>query len=303
MSVPIVEGMTELEGFTTYIQYNSQTQTIEYLDQIDTLPNIQTAETLGDGVIDYHGPLQFTIEGWQPELEGGTVVGAAAVDVTATATGYEVATGAATVGAVSMIELLGGIFAGLGVGVLSYEANKDFWIDISNNLFLNVPGYVPITYDNIEDMSIMTLFKNGKTYVDYELVQAVNNYLIEIGAFEETVIITPDVPETPTTLQLVQSADDINYEVLRNLVIKAVFYAQQFGHYKDWDDANDILHQLMAGFYHTNYASLNYSDVTGFEVSIDLRSEYAQLWVDLYTSSLPKVASVRLSALPRNSGT
>ena len=194
MSVPIVEGMTELEGFTTYIQYNSQTQTIEYLDQIETLPDIQTAETLGDGVIDYHGPLSFKIEGWQPELEGGTVVGAGAVDVAATATGYEVTTGAATVGAVSLIELLGGILAGLGVGILSYEANKDFWIDISNNLFLNVPGYVPITYENIEDMSIMTLFKNNKTYVSYDLVQAVNNYLIEQGWLEEETIITIDVP-------------------------------------------------------------------------------------------------------------
>lgn len=183
MSVPIVEGMTDLEGFTTYIKLNSQTQQIEYLDQLSDL-GVETTESIGDGIIDYHGPLNFKIEGWQPELTGGTQVGATAVEVSATATGYEVATGAGTVGAVSLIEMLGGILAGLGLGIASYELNKDFWIDVSNNLFLNIPGYVPITYENIEDMSIMTLFSDNKTYVDYALIQTINNRLIQMGAFD-----------------------------------------------------------------------------------------------------------------------
>ena len=197
MSVPIVEGLTDLEGFTTYIKLNSQTQQIEYLSELGDL-GVETTSSIGDGIIDYHGPLNFKIEGWQPELTGGTQVGATAVEVGTTATGYEVVTGAGTVGAVSLIEMLGGILAGLGIGIASYELNKDFWIDVSNNLFLNMPGYVPIRYDNIEDMSIMALFSDGKTYIDYNLIQEVNDYLIQIGAYTQgqtTVVI--DVPTEP----------------------------------------------------------------------------------------------------------
>lgn len=185
MSVPIIEGMTELESFTTYIQLNSETQQIEYLSELPS-KGVQTATgSVGDGVIEYHGPLNFRIPDYQPNLTGGTKAGAELVEVTEVTTGYEVSTGTGTVTSVSLIDLLGAIFCGLGVGILSYELNKDFWIDVSNNLFLNLPGYVPITYSNIEDMSILTLFSDGKTYVDAGLVQDVNNFLIEMGVFEQ----------------------------------------------------------------------------------------------------------------------
>ena len=183
MSVPIIEGMTELDSFTTFIELNSETQQIEYLSELPSKGVSTTTGGVADGVIEYHGPLNFRIPDFQPNLTGGSKVGAEAVAVTEVTNGYEVTTGVGTVTSVSLIEILGGIFAGLGLGVLSYEANKDFWIDVSNNLFLNLPGYEPITYDNIEEMSLLTLFKDGKTYIDADLVQAVNNMLIEMGAF------------------------------------------------------------------------------------------------------------------------
>lgn len=285
MSVPIVEGMTELEGFTTYIQYNSQTQTIEYLDQIETLPDIQTAETLGDGIIDYHGPLNFKIEGWQPELEGGTVVGAGAVDVTATATGYEVTTGYATVGAVSLIELLGGILAGLGVGIVSYEANKDFWIDISNNLFLNLPGYVPITYENIEDMSIMTLFKDGKTYVSADMVQAINNYLISIGAFDGTTRVEIDVPEVAGTYTFDSGVVSIsNITALYNKVLEFTSVNAQPIMYAFAKVIEHITPNVNSGLYNSFSIQIrtNYSSA----------AERAEVDVYLYNDSLPITRSV-----------
>lgn len=293
MAIGIIQGLQELIEFT---DYNAALSTSQYYSSNAEVYNfmLENAWKSGNaatirGVID-GGKVSGKIIEIQPYLEGGTKVGIDVAEVTESAVVGEevgVTTGAASMGAIPLIEGLGAILAGLGVGIVSYEANKDFWVDVSNNVFLNFPGYEPITYDNIEEMSLLTLFKDGKTYIDAEMVQAVNDYLIEIGAFEETVIITPDVPEVPTTVQLTQSSDDINYEVLRNLVLKAVFYAQQFGHYKHWTDIGDICRFLMAGFYHTNYASLNYSNVKGFEVSVDVRENAVNLWIDCYTSNLP----------------
>ena len=202
MSVPVIEGMTELDSFTTFIELNSETQQIEYLSELPSKGVSTSTGGIADGVIEYHGPLNFKIPDFQPNLTGGSKVGAEAVAVTEVTNGYEVTTGVGTVTSVSLIEILGGIFAGLGLGVLSYEANKDFWIDISNNLFLNLPGYEPITYENIEDMSLLTLFKDGKTYVDADLVQRVNNYLIELGAFQSRSEVSYDLPTVAGNYEL-----------------------------------------------------------------------------------------------------
>lgn len=293
MGVSVIQGVQQILNFA---DYNSAARATQYFNTSTDAYNymLKNAYKMGSsgavrGVLD-SGKVAGKIVEFQPGVTGGTAVGIDVAEVTESAVVGEevgVTSGAASLTAVPVIEIVGGILAGLGVGILSYEANKDFWVDISNNLFLNFPGYEPITYDNIEEMSLLTLFKDGKTYVDADLVQAVNNYLIEIGAFEETVVITPDVPEEPTVVQLVQTADTINYEVLRNLVIKAVFYAQQFGHYKHWDEVTDVSNILMTGFYHTNYASLDYSNVTGFQVSVEPREHYVNLWINLYTSPLP----------------
>lgn len=226
MSVPIIEGMEELESFTTFIQLNSETQQIEYLSELPSKGVSTTTGGIADGVIKYHGPLNFKIPDFQPNLTGGSKAGAEAVAVTETTAGYEVTTGVGTVTSVSLIEILGGIFAGLGLGVLSYEANKDFWIDISNNLFLNLPGYVPITYENIEDMSLLALFKDNKTYIDADLVQRVNNYLIEIGAFTGTYEVEVDIPREAGEYEF--NSPPVTAENLEASFSKLLNYYQQY---------------------------------------------------------------------------
>lgn len=200
MGVPIIQGLSELTSFNNYIQANSTTYQFGSVAEALESTEYGTFEVY-DG-LNASGNISTKIVEFQPDLTGGTKVGADIISFEEVTGGVTATSGAATLTGVPLIELLGGIFAGLGVGILSYEANKDFWIDISNNLFLNVPGYVPITYDNIEDMSITTLFRNGKTYVDYSLVQAVNNYLINNNAFEGTDEITIDIPTNVGTADI-----------------------------------------------------------------------------------------------------
>lgn len=291
MAIGIIQGIQELIEFTDYnaalgasSYYSSNAEAYNFM--LENAWKSGNAATI-KGVID-GGKVSGKIIEIQPYLEGGTKVGIDVAEVTESAVVGEevgVSTGAASMGAIPLIEGLGAILAGLGVGIISYEANKDFWVDVSNNVFLNFPGYQPITYDNIEEMSLMTLFKDGKTYIDAEMVQAVNDYLIHIGAFEENTEITPDVPETTTVLQL--SQPECSYDVLRELVIEAGFYAQQVGHHKNWSDVGDCVHMAMAGFYQSNWATVNFSLVTGMDVEIDVRDYAVTLNVNLYTGTLP----------------
>lgn len=291
MAIGIIQGIQELIEFTDYnaalgasSYYSSNAEAYNFM--LENAWKSGNAATIR-GVID-GGKVSGKIIEIQPYLEGGTKVGIDVAEVTESAVVGEevgVSTGAASMGAIPLIEGLGAILAGLGVGIISYEANKDFWVDVSNNVFLNFPGYQPITYDNIEEMSLMTLFKDGKTYIDAEMVQAVNDYLIHIGAFEENTEITPDVPETTTVLQL--SQPECSYDVLRELVIEAGFYAQQVGHHKNWSDVGDCVHMAMAGFYQSNWATVNFSLVTGMDVEIDVRDYAVTLNVNLYTGTLP----------------
>ena len=196
MAIPIIEGIESIIAFYNYIQSVAATQSyasaaIAYQALVEQ--GVAT-QAVVEGVINTSEVVGQVVE-FQPALTGGTEAGVAVSSVAeGTGGAVTVTSGEAVLTATPLIEILGGILAGLGVGILSYEANKDFWIDISNNLFLNLPGYEPITYDNIEDMSILTLFANGKTYVDADLVQRVNNYLIEVGAFSNTYEVEIDVP-------------------------------------------------------------------------------------------------------------
>ena len=196
MAFTIIEGLGQLTEFSSYITSNSTTyQFGSAAEALEAYPQFEVV----DGFLNETSELSTNIVEYQPALEGGTVAGAEVVSMSASGEGVAATTGAATVTSVSLVELLGGICAGLGIGILSYEANKDFWIDVSNNLFLNVPGYVPITYDNIDDMSILTLFKNGKTYVSAELVQQLNNKLIEMGVYDNNDVISYEIPSDPGT--------------------------------------------------------------------------------------------------------
>ena len=199
MAIPIIEGIESIIAFYNYIQSVAATQSyasaaIAYQALVEQ--GVAT-QAVVEGVINTSEVVGQVVE-FQPALTGGTEAGVAVSSVAeGTGGAVTVTSGEAVLTATPLIEILGGILAGLGVGILSYEANKDFWIDISNNLFLNLPGYEPITYDNIEDMSILTLFADGKTYVDADLVQRVNNYLIAQGAFNGTYEVEVDIPREP----------------------------------------------------------------------------------------------------------
>lgn len=119
-----------------------------------------------------------------PSTTGGKVTGVRAPYISEAESGALTIAGAGAYIGLSPLEILGGVFAGLGLGVVSYEANKDFWVDISNQTFQNFPGYQYITYDNIQDMSILSLFKDNTIYVPYEMVQSVANNLYAMGAFD-----------------------------------------------------------------------------------------------------------------------
>lgn len=196
--------ITNLQTLIDFADYNAASSATRYFNSTSEAYNylLENAYSSGSagavrGVLNSGNPATSPagkIVEFQPRLTGGTEVGIDVANVTDTGTQVAVETGSASLVGVSLIEVLGGIFAGLGVGILSYEANKDFWVDISNNLFLNVPGYEPITYDNIEDMSILTLFKDGKTYVDADLIQSINNYLIQKGYLDEEIEISIDIP-------------------------------------------------------------------------------------------------------------
>lgn len=227
MAVGIIQG---LQNLIEYTDYTTAARSAQYFSSYSTAYDamLENGYKMGSdavvrGVIDGAKANGKIVE-FQPRTTGGTQAGIDVPNVTENATTGEITvmSGGATMTAVPLIELLGGIFAGLGVGILSYELNKDFWIDISNNLFLNVPGYEPITYDNIEDMSILTLFSDGKTYVDAELVQQVNNYLIQIGAFSAGTTITYDIP--PTTGLYDMTSVDVTKDNIRATIAKALNY-------------------------------------------------------------------------------
>lgn len=129
-----------------------------------------------------------------PNLTGGTQTGIRAPYFSeAESAGLTVA-GAGAYMSLSVGSVLAGITAGLGLSMLSYEANKDMWIDISNNVFQNFPGYEPITYNNINEFSILALVSNDYVYVPYDIIDKVGRYLDDIGAFDYYLVPTIDVP-------------------------------------------------------------------------------------------------------------
>lgn len=236
MAYTIINGLGQLTEFSSYITNNSTTyQFGTAAEALEAYPQFEVV----DGFLNETADLSTNVVEYQPALEGGTVAGAEVVSMATAEEGIAATTGAATITSVSVIELVGGILAGLGIGILSYEANKDFWIDVSNNLFINVPGYEPITYDNIEDMSILTLFKGNKTYVSAELVQRMNNYLIELGVYENNTTITYDVPTEPGTYTV--SSPDVNME---NVMAGIATVHDAIGHHDN--DINMCFSQLIS---------------------------------------------------------
>lgn len=245
MAVGIIQGLAEIKNFA---DYNAAASTAKYFTSYSECYDymLENAYKSGNssvvqGVLDGGRAGASKIIEFQPNLTGGTKAGIDVANVTESGNVVEFTTGEATMGAVPVIEIVGGILAALGLGILSYEANKDFWIDISNNLFLNVPGYVPITYDNIEDMSLLTLFKNDKTYVDADLIQQVNNYLIQEGYFNqgEATVTYSDIPvsEGRYTLQ----CPEVTPKGIRAMLGK--LYEEQIG--PGWPNMNPTINNAL----------------------------------------------------------
>lgn len=189
MAVPIINTLSEMSSFNSYAStqsyvYGSVAEALESGRYLQPVPTPNQINATG---------AQLQVVEFQPNITGGTKAGAGIVNfVRGTGRCETFVYGDAI--ALNGIEILGGIVAGLGLSIASYELNKDFWVDVSNNAFQNFPGYTPVTYDNIEEMSIVGLFKNNKTYVPYEVIQSVANYLYSIGAYNEDIRIEYDRP-------------------------------------------------------------------------------------------------------------
>lgn len=119
-----------------------------------------------------------------PKLEGGVATGVSAPYISEAESAALSLTGAGAYVELPLIDVLGGLFAGFGLSVVAYEANKDFWIDVSNNTFGIFPGYEPIRPEHIEDYSLLTLFQNDTTYISAECAKQFVTYLLDIGAFD-----------------------------------------------------------------------------------------------------------------------
>lgn len=114
-------------------------------------------------------------------VTGGIATATEVATVAETEAGVVATTAGASVGAVSVATVVGGVISGLGLGIASYELAPEFWTGVSNAIF-----GTDIKYEDIDDYSIMTLFKNNKTYIPSNVVTDINTYLQSINAFNTT---------------------------------------------------------------------------------------------------------------------
>ena len=117
-------------------------------------------------------------------VTGGVSTATQVATIAETETGITATTVGASAGGVSVGAVVGGVMAGLGLGVVAYESNPQFWIGVSNAIF-----GTDIEYEQIKDLSITALFKNGKTYIPDETVQKISEYLISSGAYNMSSVI------------------------------------------------------------------------------------------------------------------
>ncbi len=180
MGVPIISSISEMNSFTTYAQsqsytYGSVAEALETGRYLEPVPNTNVFNATD---------ARFQVLEYQPELTGGTKAGTGIVDFIKGEGRCEPFVYGAAI-SLSVPEVIGGIISGLGLSIAAYEFNKDFWVDVSNNAFQNFPGYTPVNYNTIDDMSIIGLFKNNVTYVPADVIQAMANYLLSIGAYDQ----------------------------------------------------------------------------------------------------------------------
>lgn len=155
-----------------------------------------------------------------PELTGGAKLGVTAVDVAISEGGAVTASTVGTVSAVSVGAVVGGIIAGLGLGVTAFTVDPRFWTTVSNAIF-----GTDIPVEQFDNYNIRCLFKNGKTYVPAEIIENVANALLELGAYNTNKIIVRDVSNLSVgqiiTRSKIQLTTDNVREVITDCVIKS----------------------------------------------------------------------------------
>lgn len=117
------------------------------------------------------------------KVTGGASKGVSAINFSGNATEGVTASRAGALVSIPAVQLVGAILAGIGLGIVAYEANPALWVEISNKIFSVIPGYEPITEDELSYLSFTTLFQNGKTHVPDYLITHSADMLNELGAF------------------------------------------------------------------------------------------------------------------------
>lgn len=168
-------------------------------------------------------------------VTGGVSTATQVASLAETEAGVTATTVGASAGAVSVGAIVGGVIGGLGLGLVAYELTPEFWTGLSNVIF-----GTNIQYDNIEDYSIMTLFKDGKTYIPSKTIDAIKNYLLSIGAYNNNAEITyKPIIENKTITQTIISNKFDYYQYCNALNIIDINSSKQiinpllFNNYKD----------------------------------------------------------------------
>ena len=117
------------------------------------------------------------------EVVGGASKGVSAINFSSNASGGVTASRSGALISIPAVQLVGAILAGLGLGIVAYEANPALWCEVSNKIFSVIPGYEPITEDELPHLTFTTLFKNGKTHVPDYLIKHSADALNELNAF------------------------------------------------------------------------------------------------------------------------
>lgn len=117
------------------------------------------------------------------DVVGGASKGVSAINFSSKSTGTLTASRSGALISIPAIQLVGGILAGFGLGIVAYEQNPELWVTISNKIFSIIPDYVPITAEELPALSFTTLYKNNKTYAPDYMIKYAGDALNELGAF------------------------------------------------------------------------------------------------------------------------
>ncbi len=224
------------------------------------------------------------------ELAGGASSGVSAINFSGSSAGTVTASNSGALIAVPAIQLVGAILAGLGLGIVAYEANPALWVEVSNKIFSIFPNYEPITADELPALSFTTLFKNGKTHVPDYLIEHSANVLNDMGAYVSDITIS-EGEELPLNQTVKVEPNKFSKELFFALIAKAV---DEYGVTTTQPNplvyADELLSQLMHYYIDsTNIVNKNLSVTDAFfnffdyfDFLIDLSYNNITIEVNLY---------------------